>query len=129
MANMNLSSFIVYQQLTERRNHRYHQSIQNVIESKYVTPYTFVYRYFDTGNELYLAAVANYIAEKSVMEEFFGELDHHHQHHTDPCHPSWYVDSRCMERKVNEFKELFGELTEARLQYVKIFGQECIKTT
>jgi len=125
MLNFNLSTFIIYNNLTNRRATREISSFAiSMIESNYASFGMFIRKYRITGDDKYLAAAYNQMVEHQTMQNIFGKIS---LQNTDRCYPKSFVDSRCMERRVNEFKQLFGELTDAKLPYLKVFGQDCIR--
>lgn len=126
LQNTNFSNFIIYNKII---SHKYdiatkHVTNKNIINSRYVALNTYLKRYESSGNIKYLIDSIKELNEHMIMESIFGKINNNSD---NDCYPSTYVDSHCMEKKVEKFKELFGPLTEAKLSYLKIFGKDCIK--
>ena len=80
-------------------------------------------RYLKTKKEEYLLELQRELGQEFILDRMFPSIEK--QWSRPLCYPSEYIDTHCLEDKINSFTQQYGPLTESALKYVRQIGKHC----
>lgn len=75
----------------------------------------------------YISELKRELYQEYILQMMYGNIEKKNKTN-DPlqCYPKEYIDTCCLQNKVNSFKRKYGPLTESSFKYLRSMGAECI---
>ena len=128
MAKLNISKYLVYNDVFEQKINQSKPKciVNNVINSRDAKIDKLLRLYSSTNSvnrENILMELNRELNHKYLLELLYGQPIMRKQGNV--CYPNEHIDTVCLKERIDEFKALFGPLTETSLKYIRQIGHSC----